>query len=66
MIAINAVSAIKLMQKYADCPNCGNDKVGNGQGKLIIEDDTFTRECRCGFNITVDGNGNELTSADRR
>lgn len=44
----------ELMKKYGDCPECGNIYVGNGQGTLIIEDDVFTRSCKCGWEVTVD------------
>lgn len=48
------------MPKYEKCPDCGNDKVGNGQGAIIVEDDTYTRKCKCGFKITVDENGKRI------
>lgn len=44
----------ELMAKYGDCPECGNIYVGNGQGTLNIEDDIFTRSCKCGWKVTVD------------
>lgn len=49
---MNVFKALELMSKYSDCPNCGNTAVSNGEGKLIVEDDAFTRECKCGFKIT--------------
>lgn len=63
---MNSVKALKLMSKYSNCPNCGNGVIGNGEGKLIVEDDTFTRECKCGFKITLDENGNELKTLKLR
>ena len=44
---------MKLMDKYAECPKCGNECIGNGQGGLIVDEDTFKRWCKCGFEITV-------------
>ena len=57
---MNCMKVLALMQKYADCPSCGNSMLGNGEGKLIAEDNTFTRECKCGFKITTDEGGNEI------
>lgn len=45
---------LELMNKYTKCPECGNEMVGNGEGKLIIEDDVFIRECKCGYSIKID------------
>jgi iron(III) transport system ATP-binding protein len=60
---MNAFKTIDLMSKYSDCPNCGNSLIGNGEGKLIVEDDTFTRECKCGFKITLDRNGEVMLAS---
>lgn len=52
-----ATEGMKLIKKYATCPECGNDKVGGqpSQGALIIiEDEVFTRKCKCGWSVTVD------------
>lgn len=57
---MNMFKSMQLIKKYAKCPKCGNDKLGNGQGGLIVEEDTLRRFCKCGWNITVDGNGNEI------
>lgn len=48
--------AMELTKKYATCPECGNDKIGGepSQGALIVEDDIFTRSCKCGWSVTVD------------
>lgn len=47
------MTASKLARQYAECPECGSTLVGNGHGKLIIEDDTFYRSCKCGWEVTV-------------
>ncbi|MEG0259438.1 MAG: DUF3797 domain-containing protein [Lysinibacillus sp.] len=51
-----AREAMELTKKYSTCPCCGNDKVGGepSQGALIIEDEVFTRSCKCGWSVTVD------------
>lgn len=51
-----AREAMELTKKYAVCPECGNDKVGGEptQGALIIENEVFTRSCKCGWSMTVD------------
>jgi iron(III) transport system ATP-binding protein len=51
---------LPLMYKYSNCPQCGSDRIGNGEGKLIVDDNTYTRECKCGFKITTDENGQEI------
>lgn len=50
---------LQLMDKYTNCPDCGNDKVGNGQGELIV-DRTFYRSCKCGWSVELDENGREI------
>ncbi|APF21458.1 DUF3797 domain-containing protein [Clostridium butyricum] len=40
---------LDLMNKYGKCPECGN-----GEGKLLIDEDVFTRECKCGWSIKID------------
>lgn len=56
---MNIFKSIVLMEKYANCPKCRNDKIGNGQGGIIVEENTLRRFCKCGFDITIDENGNE-------
>ncbi|MBN1079291.1 DUF3797 domain-containing protein [Clostridium botulinum] len=46
--------SLELINKYTKCSECGNEMVGNGEGKLIIEDDLFIRECKCGWSIKID------------
>lgn len=61
---MNMRKSLKLMDKYAKCPECGNDKVGDGQGGIIVEDDYFRRFCNCGFDITIDEDENKLEVAN--
>ena len=50
---MNAYKATELMDKYSYCPNCGNGAVGNGEGTLNINGDTFERTCKCGWSVKV-------------
>ena len=50
---MNAWKSIELMRKYEKCKNCGSEKIGNGEGALIITDDTFIRSCKCGWKIEI-------------
>lgn len=53
------IEAMRLTRQYAECPKCGNIHVGNGEGKVVIEDSTFYRSCKCGWEITVKEGGSE-------
>ncbi|NRS50992.1 DUF3797 domain-containing protein [Brevibacillus sp. HB2.2] len=50
---MNAWKAVQLMKKYSKCAECGSEVVGNGEGTLDINDDTFKRTCKCGWSIEV-------------
>ncbi|WP_240036602.1 DUF3797 domain-containing protein [Paenibacillus amylolyticus] len=50
---MNLSDSLVLMEKYAQCPKCKSDKVGNGAGTLEVEDDTFKRTCKCGWAVLV-------------
>lgn len=52
---MNPFKAIELMRKYNECPQCGNDKLGNGEGTLNIDGDDFKRTCKCGWEIEIKG-----------
>lgn len=47
---------MELLNKYGTCPDCGSTTIGSAQGAIIIEEETFTRKCSCGFKATVDEN----------
>lgn len=57
---MNWLKSMELMEKYADCPKCGNEYIGNGQGGIVVEDDTFRRWCKCGFDITVNEDDEDI------
>jgi len=45
---------MELMKEYEKCPKCGNSHIANGEGKLIVEDTTFHRSCKCGWEVTIE------------
>ncbi|WP_115774247.1 DUF3797 domain-containing protein [Oceanobacillus arenosus] len=53
---MNVYESMELTKKYGVCPECGNDKVGGepSQGALIIQDEVFTRSCKCGWKVVID------------
>lgn len=46
--------ALKLMEKYAVCPECGSDKLGGDAGTLQIDGNLCRRTCGCGWKIELD------------
>lgn len=50
---MNMFKASELMDKYGACPDCGNDLLGENQGGIVVEEDTFRRFCKCGFDLVV-------------
>ena len=51
---MNVREACELMEKYAKCPECGCDVIGNGKGTLEIDEGIFKRACYCGWSIVID------------
>ena len=49
------MDSIELMEKYAKCPKCGCEVVGNGNGTLECDTEKgyFKRTCRCGWYIEI-------------
>lgn len=62
---MEAFKVAELISKYAKCPKCGNEYIGDWQGGLIVEDDYLYRDCKCGWNIKVDGRGKEIKWYER-
>lgn len=50
---MNARRTLELIEKYGTCADCGNENVGNGEGKLEVTEDSFTRSCKCGWSVRV-------------
>lgn len=50
---MNIADSMKLLKKYSKCPDCGSDKVSNGEGTYSIDGNTFVQTCKCGFEIEV-------------
>jgi hypothetical protein len=63
---MNVYEANKLIKKYANCPKCGNDKLGDGEGSVEIQDEVFTRTCKYGFSVTVDKTIKIVATATKR
>lgn len=63
---MNAIDSLELIKKYANCPNCGNVKIGNGEGTLEINDEVFTRTCKCGYSVTEDKRIKVIATATKR
>lgn len=53
---MNVVDSLVLIEKYSACLECGSEKLGGNpsEGALLVEDETFTRSCKCGWSIFVD------------
>lgn len=51
---MNMLKASELMDKYGACPDCGNGLLGENQGGIVVEEGTFRRFCKCGFDLVID------------
>lgn len=51
---------LELMKKYMVCPKCNNEYIGNGKGSLVVDDNTFTKTCGCGWMVKVDEDDNPV------
>ena len=50
---MNVIEACKLIEKYAKCPCCGCELIGDGKGTLEITEDFLKRTCHCGMHAIV-------------
>ena len=52
---MTVLDSIELMDKYAKCPVCGCETVGNGTGTLEVDTAAgyFKRTCRCGWCVEI-------------
>lgn len=56
------IDACELMKRYAVCPKCGCEYIGNGKGSIVVDTEVghFYRNCNCGWEIDLwerkDGN----------
>ena len=46
---------LKLLNKYAKCPECGCKEVGNGKGTVDADREKgyFKRTCHCGWYVEI-------------
>lgn len=59
---MNAMDYLRIAPFVNDCPNCGSDLLGNGQGTYELKDNTIKRSCKCGFKFEYDSrNGTTKT-----
>ena len=52
------IESMELMQKYAKCPKCGCEAIGNGKGTIEIDtlnpkEGYFRRTCSCGWCVEI-------------
>ena len=40
---------VAIAKKNIDCPDCGNEYIGDGEGTLEVSDTTYKRTCKCGW-----------------
>lgn len=52
---MNIFDLIELTKKYAECPKCGCNTVGNGTGTIVGDTEAgyFKRTCQCGWSIEI-------------
>jgi hypothetical protein len=50
---MNIMMVLVLSEKYANCLDCGNEYIGNGEGSLIVTNDSFKRSCKCGWSVEI-------------
>lgn len=48
---MNMSTKLKFMGLFSKCPNCGNERLGNGEGEMYIDETSFGRTCKCGYEI---------------
>lgn len=53
---MNAMDFLRISPFINDCPSCGNEFVGNGEGTLNVDDNIVERTCKCGFAFKYDVN----------
>ena len=44
---------IKLIEIYGECHICKNNLIGCKKDDFIIDEHSFTRRCKCGYEITI-------------
>ena len=44
---------IKLMEIYEECPICKNNLIGCKKDDFVVDEHSFTRRCKCGYEVTI-------------
>ena len=52
---MNMHNIVELVKRYEKCPNCGNLNIGESEGGIKVDIDSFRRFCKCGYNINIKG-----------
>ena len=52
---MTVLDACQLMEKYAVCPECGCEFIGNGKGTMECDTEAgyFKRTCHCGWSVEI-------------
>lgn len=52
---VSLMLATRLLNVFSSCPKCGNDKIGNGAGKLVVDNNIYKYSCgKCGYSFVLD------------
>jgi hypothetical protein len=55
-MSVSIDKAVEYMNKYGICKNCGNGRLGNGEGTMEIDTVKgfdFIRTCKCGWRVEI-------------
>lgn len=44
----------RVAKEVNNCPNCKSDRIGGEEGTLLVDENIFTRTCKCGFSFIYD------------
>ena len=44
---------IKLIEIYGECPICKNNLIGCKKDDFTVDEHSFTRRCKCGYEVTI-------------
>ena len=44
---------IKLIEIYGECPMCKNNLIDCKKDDFTVDEHSFTRKCKCGYEVTI-------------
>ena len=44
---------IKLIEIYGECPICKNNLIGCKKDDFVVDEHSFTRRFKCGYEVTI-------------